>query len=163
MAFTEILRQHKPMGSKKPEKVQKVKKLENILKRRNVVLTTSEDEEPEDQGRIFKDIDDDPLVSLLLLLNLQERLRKKKPVLQPWKQLKLLSKGLLPQRASKHDVYPTKRIIAVTKVKVMKWYNYGYLEEIEVRREDQKLYKFKEGDFPILNLHDIEDMLLLLV
>ncbi|GJX82458.1 hypothetical protein Tco_0331939, partial [Tanacetum coccineum] len=41
----------------------KVKKLENILKRRNVVLTTSEDEEPEDQGRIFKDIDDDPLVS----------------------------------------------------------------------------------------------------
>ncbi|GKG10717.1 hypothetical protein Tco_0342117, partial [Tanacetum coccineum] len=35
--------------------------------------------------------------------------------------------------------------------------------EIEVRREDQKLYKFKEGDFPILNLHDIKDMLLLLV
>ncbi|GJU40597.1 hypothetical protein Tco_1193554 [Tanacetum coccineum] len=32
-----------------------------ILKRRNVVLTTSEDEEPEDKGRIFKDIDDDPL------------------------------------------------------------------------------------------------------
>ncbi|GJX49462.1 hypothetical protein Tco_0276307 [Tanacetum coccineum] len=37
------------------------------------------------------------------------------------------------------------------------------LKEIEVRREDQKLYKFKEGDFPRLNLHDIEDMLLLLV
>nr|GEV26016.1 hypothetical protein [Tanacetum cinerariifolium] len=35
-------------------------------------------------------------------------------------------------------------------------------EEIEVRREDQKLYKFMEGDFLILNLHDIEDMLLLL-
>ncbi|GKD87121.1 hypothetical protein Tco_1358275, partial [Tanacetum coccineum] len=45
--------------------VKKVKKLENILKRRNVVLTTSEDEEPEDQGRIFKDIDDDPLVSVV--------------------------------------------------------------------------------------------------
>ncbi|GJX05651.1 reverse transcriptase domain-containing protein [Tanacetum coccineum] len=28
---------------------------------------------------------------------------------------------------------------------------------------DHKLYKFKEGDFPRLNLHDIEDMLLLLV
>ncbi|GJW22977.1 hypothetical protein Tco_0033599 [Tanacetum coccineum] len=27
----------------------------------------------------------------------------------------------------------------------MKWYDYGYLEEIEVRREDQQLYKFKEG------------------
>ncbi|GJU05421.1 hypothetical protein Tco_1121851 [Tanacetum coccineum] len=39
--------------------------LENILKRRNVVLTTSEDEELEDQGRIFKDIDDDPLVSFV--------------------------------------------------------------------------------------------------
>ncbi|GKD41204.1 hypothetical protein Tco_1261411 [Tanacetum coccineum] len=45
----------------------------------------------------------------------------------------------------------------------MKWYDYDYLEEIEVQREDQKLYKFKEGDFPRLHLHDIEDMLLLLV
>ncbi|GJZ00962.1 hypothetical protein Tco_0518923 [Tanacetum coccineum] len=35
--------------------------------------------------------------------------------------------------------------------------------EIKVRREDHKLYKFKEGDFPKLNLHDIEDMLVLLV
>nr|GEV96688.1 hypothetical protein [Tanacetum cinerariifolium] len=32
---------------------------------------------------------------------------------------------------SKHDVCSTKRIIAVTKVKVMKWYDYRYLEEIE--------------------------------
>ncbi|GKB59265.1 hypothetical protein Tco_0915451 [Tanacetum coccineum] len=45
----------------------------------------------------------------------------------------------------------------------MKWYDYGYLEEIEVRREDQQLYKFKEADFPRLCLYDIEDMLLLLV
>ncbi|GJT65692.1 hypothetical protein Tco_1017172 [Tanacetum coccineum] len=27
----------------------------------------------------------------------------------------------------------------------VKWYDYGYLEEIEVRREDQQLYKFKEA------------------
>ncbi|GKC18119.1 hypothetical protein Tco_1014901, partial [Tanacetum coccineum] len=33
--------------------VKKVKKLENILKRRNVVLTEPKDEESEDQGRIF--------------------------------------------------------------------------------------------------------------
>ncbi|GKA06215.1 hypothetical protein Tco_0685439, partial [Tanacetum coccineum] len=66
-------------------------------------------------------------------------------------------------RVSKHDVYSTKRIIAVTKVKVMKWYDYDYLEEIEVQRQDYQLYKFKEGDFPRLHLHDIEDMLLLLV
>ncbi|GKD74743.1 hypothetical protein Tco_1333025 [Tanacetum coccineum] len=38
-----------------------------------------------------------------------------------------------------------------------------HLDEIEVRREDQQLYKFKEGDFPRLRLQDIEDMLLLLV
>ncbi|GKC00173.1 hypothetical protein Tco_0986309 [Tanacetum coccineum] len=50
----------------------------------------------------------------------------------------------------------------VTHVKVKKWYDCGYLEEIKVRREDQQLYKFKEGDFPRLNLRDIEDMLLLL-
>ncbi|GJW12862.1 hypothetical protein Tco_1578689 [Tanacetum coccineum] len=64
---------------------------------------------------------------------------------------------------SKHDVFSRKRIIIVTHVKVMKWYDYGYLEEIIVRREDQKLYKFKEGDFPRLNFRDIEDLLLLLV
>ncbi|GKC92194.1 hypothetical protein Tco_1157636 [Tanacetum coccineum] len=52
---------------------------------------------------------------------------------------------------------------AVTKVKVMKWYDYGYLEENKVRREDQQLYKFNDGDFRRLHLHDIEDMLLLLV
>ncbi|GKA99298.1 hypothetical protein Tco_0827235 [Tanacetum coccineum] len=66
-------------------------------------------------------------------------------------------------KVSKHDVYSTKRIIAVTKVKVIKWYDYGYLEKIEVRIEDQQLYKFKEVDFPRLHLHDIEDMMLLLV
>ncbi|GJT24540.1 hypothetical protein Tco_0894477 [Tanacetum coccineum] len=56
-----------------------------------------------------------------------------------------------------------KRIIAVTRSSIMKKYDYGHLEEIEVRREDQKLYKFREGDFPQLRLQDIEDMLLLRV
>ncbi|GJZ41190.1 hypothetical protein Tco_0588076 [Tanacetum coccineum] len=45
----------------------------------------------------------------------------------------------------------------------MKMYDYGHLEEIEVRRDDQKLYTFKEGDFKRLRVQDIEDMLLLLV
>nr|GEV03802.1 hypothetical protein [Tanacetum cinerariifolium] len=61
----------------------------------------------------------------------------------------------------KHAVWGTS--YSVTHVKVMKKYDYGYLDKIIVRREDLKLYKFKEGDFPRLNLHDIEDMLLLLV
>ncbi|GJT76807.1 hypothetical protein Tco_1043532 [Tanacetum coccineum] len=39
---------------------------------------------------------------------------------------------------------------------------YGYLEEIVVRRADQKLYKFKEGDFLDLYLNDIKDMLLMI-
>ncbi|GJZ40740.1 hypothetical protein Tco_0587626 [Tanacetum coccineum] len=42
-------------------------------------------------------------------------------------------------------------------------YDYGHLEEIKVRRDDQHLYTLKEGDFPRLCLHDIEDMLLLFV
>ncbi|GKA67325.1 hypothetical protein Tco_0767133 [Tanacetum coccineum] len=42
--------------------VKKVKKLEGILTRRNVVLSDSEEEEPEDQGRKSQD---DPLVSLV--------------------------------------------------------------------------------------------------
>ncbi|GJZ50965.1 hypothetical protein Tco_0605480 [Tanacetum coccineum] len=45
----------------------------------------------------------------------------------------------------------------------MKKYECGHLEAIEVRRDDQKLYTFKEGDFKRLPLQDIEDMLLLLV
>ncbi|GJQ98529.1 hypothetical protein Tco_0009668 [Tanacetum coccineum] len=36
-------------------------------------------------------------------------------------------------------------------------------EEIVIRRADQKLYKFMEGDFPRLHLNDIKDMLLLVV
>ncbi|GJT62062.1 putative ribonuclease H-like domain-containing protein [Tanacetum coccineum] len=62
---TELKQTKQTMGKAIVKLVKKVKKLENILKRRNVVLTTSEDEEPEDQGRIFKDIDDDPLVSFV--------------------------------------------------------------------------------------------------
>nr|GFD10205.1 hypothetical protein [Tanacetum cinerariifolium] len=46
---------------------------------------------------------------------------------------------------SRHDVYFRKRIIAITHVKIMKWYDYEYLEKIEVRREDQTLHMFKEG------------------
>nr|GFC41306.1 hypothetical protein [Tanacetum cinerariifolium] len=45
----------------------------------------------------------------------------------------------------------------------MKWHNYKHLDWISVRRDDDKIYKFKEGDFKRLRLQDIEDMLLLLV
>ncbi|GJS91597.1 hypothetical protein Tco_0774233 [Tanacetum coccineum] len=64
---------------------------------------------------------------------------------------------------SRGDVYSTKRILAVTHVKVMRKHGYGYLEEIIVRRVDNVLYRFKEGDFPRLRINDIEDMLILVV
>ncbi|GKB02416.1 hypothetical protein Tco_0830505 [Tanacetum coccineum] len=51
----------------------------------------------------------------------------------------------------------------VTHVKVMRKHGYGYLEEIVVRRADNILYRFKEGDFPRLRINDIEDMLILVV
>nr|GEW84464.1 hypothetical protein [Tanacetum cinerariifolium] len=37
------------------------------------------------------------------------------------------------------------------------------VKEIIVQREDQTLHKFKEGDFPRLNLRDIKDLMVLLV
>ncbi|GKD22847.1 hypothetical protein Tco_1224550 [Tanacetum coccineum] len=42
-------------------------------------------------------------------------------------------------------------------------YGYMYLEEIVVRRADNVLYRFKEGNFPRLRINDIEDMLFLMV
>nr|GEX35171.1 histone deacetylase 14 [Tanacetum cinerariifolium] len=55
------------------------------------------------------------------------------------------------------------RIIAVTELKIVEWHNYKHLDWITVLRDDDKLYKFKEGDFKRLRIQDIEDMLLLLV
>ncbi|GJV78080.1 hypothetical protein Tco_1509664 [Tanacetum coccineum] len=59
---------------------------------------------------------------------------------------------------SRHDVYSTKRILAVTQIEVMRKHGYGYLKEIEVRRADNDLYTFKEGDFPRLRINDIENI-----
>ncbi|GKF56273.1 hypothetical protein Tco_0166613, partial [Tanacetum coccineum] len=53
------------IGSTIVKLVKKVKKLEGILKRRNVDLSDSEEEEPEAQGRKSQDDHDDPLVSLV--------------------------------------------------------------------------------------------------
>ncbi|GJY88468.1 hypothetical protein Tco_0503096, partial [Tanacetum coccineum] len=61
---------------------------------------------------------------------------------------------------SKQNVYSTKAIFGVKSVSVKKLHGYGHLEEIVVKRSDQQLYTFKEGDFVDLHLNDIEDMLL---
>nr|GFB02422.1 hypothetical protein [Tanacetum cinerariifolium] len=61
------------------------------------------------------------------------------------------------------DVYSKRRIIDVTELKIMEWHDYKHLDWISVRRDDDKIYKFKEGDLKRLRIQDIEDMLLLLV
>nr|GEU32190.1 transposase, MuDR, MULE transposase domain protein [Tanacetum cinerariifolium] len=63
---------------------------------------------------------------------------------------------------STHYVYSTKLILAVTQVEVMQKHEYWYLREIEVRRADNDLYTFKEGDFPRHCINDIEDMIILI-
>ncbi|GJU02393.1 hypothetical protein Tco_1112731 [Tanacetum coccineum] len=77
-----------------------------------------------------------------------------------WREQRKTFYGYARGLESRHDVYSTKRILAVTQVEVMRKHGYGYLKEIVVRRADNDLYKFKEGDFPRLRINDIEDMLL---
>nr|GEZ14082.1 hypothetical protein [Tanacetum cinerariifolium] len=71
--------------------------------------------------------------------------------------------GFAINRESALDVFSKKRIIAVTDLKIVEWHNYKNLDWISVHCDDDKIYKFKEGDFKRLHLQDIEDMLLLLV
>nr|GEZ80410.1 hypothetical protein [Tanacetum cinerariifolium] len=71
--------------------------------------------------------------------------------------------GFAVNREFTLDVYSKRRIIAVTDLKIVEWQNYKNLDRISVRRDDDKINKFKEGDFKRLRLQDIEDMLLLLV
>nr|GEW46778.1 hypothetical protein [Tanacetum cinerariifolium] len=56
-----------------------------------------------------------------------------------------------------------RRIIAVTELKIVEWHSYKHLDWITLRRDNDKIYKFKEGDFKRLRIQDIKDMLLLLV
>nr|GFC23191.1 hypothetical protein [Tanacetum cinerariifolium] len=66
-------------------------------------------------------------------------------------------------RESARDVYSKRRIITVTELQIVEWHDYKHLDWISVRRDDDQIYKFKEGAFKRLHLQDIEDMLLLLV
>nr|GEX16254.1 retrovirus-related Pol polyprotein from transposon TNT 1-94 [Tanacetum cinerariifolium] len=70
--------------------------------------------------------------------------------------------GFAVNRESARDVYSKRKIIAVTELKIVEWHNYKHLDWITMRRDYDKLYKFKEGDFKRLRIQDIEDMLLLL-
>nr|GEU62392.1 retrotransposon protein, putative, Ty3-gypsy subclass [Tanacetum cinerariifolium] len=41
---------------------------------------------------------------------------------------------------------------------IIEWHSYKHLDWITVRRDNDKLYKFKEGDFKRLRIQDIEDI-----
>nr|GEW99497.1 reverse transcriptase domain-containing protein [Tanacetum cinerariifolium] len=71
--------------------------------------------------------------------------------------------GFTVNRESARDVFSKRRIIVVTELQIVEWHNYKHLDWITVRRDDDKLCKFKEGDFKRLHIQDIKDMLLLLV
>nr|GEV81400.1 hypothetical protein [Tanacetum cinerariifolium] len=66
--------------------------------------------------------------------------------------------GFAINRESTRDGYSKRRITAVTELKIVEWHNYKYLDWITVRRDDDKLYKFKECDFKRLRNQDIEDI-----
>ncbi|GKE83725.1 hypothetical protein Tco_1557467, partial [Tanacetum coccineum] len=78
-----------------------------------------------------------------------------------WREQRKTFYGYARGLQSIHDVYSMKHHLAVTRVGVMRKYGYRYLKDIVVRRADNDLYRFKEGDFPRLCINDIEDMLLL--
>nr|GEX83650.1 hypothetical protein [Tanacetum cinerariifolium]GEY10958.1 hypothetical protein [Tanacetum cinerariifolium] len=69
--------------------------------------------------------------------------------------------GFAVKRESARDVYSKRRIIAVTELKIIEWHNYKHLDWITVRRDDDKLYKFKQGDFKRLRIQDIEDIIVI--
>nr|GEU32915.1 hypothetical protein [Tanacetum cinerariifolium] len=71
--------------------------------------------------------------------------------------------GFAVNRESARDVYSKHRIIAVIELKIVEWHNYKHMDWIIVRKDNDKLYMFKEGDFKRLRIQDIKDMLLLLV
>ncbi|GJX06968.1 hypothetical protein Tco_0194900 [Tanacetum coccineum] len=70
--------------------------------------------------------------------------------------------GYAVNRESSRDVYSRNRIIRIKKLMIVEWHNYKHLEWITIRRDDDKLYTFKEDDYNRHRLQDIEDMLLLL-
>nr|GEW09172.1 hypothetical protein [Tanacetum cinerariifolium] len=70
--------------------------------------------------------------------------------------------GFVVKEESARDVYLKLRIIVVTELQIIEWHDYKHLDWITVCKDNDKLYKFKEGDFKRLHIQDIKDMLPLL-
>ncbi|GJR53008.1 hypothetical protein Tco_1403529 [Tanacetum coccineum] len=80
-----------------------------------------------------------------------------------WRRKRQQFYGFAVNRESARDVYSKHKIITITKIEIVEWHNYKHLDWITVCRDDDMLYKFKEGNFNRLHIQDIEDMLPLLV
>ncbi|GKE07529.1 hypothetical protein Tco_1399547 [Tanacetum coccineum] len=116
----------------------------------------------EDPRKSFNELMDTPLDFSAFVLN---RIKVDTLTLELLAGLtfKLMKGSCKINREFSHDVYSIHRILAITKLKIVEWHNYKHLDWINVRRNDDKLYTFKEGDYNRLRLQNIEDMLLLLV
>ncbi|GJU07593.1 hypothetical protein Tco_1124023, partial [Tanacetum coccineum] len=55
----------------------------------------------------------------------------------------LVPNRMWTNKESARDVYSKRRIIVVTKIEIVEWHNYKHLNWITIRRDDDKLYKFK--------------------
>nr|GEZ76558.1 hypothetical protein [Tanacetum cinerariifolium] len=126
-------------------------------------LREEEKEKSQSQKALQRKRQPRPLASLLKGPNLIKRLQANTltPELLAGPTYELM-KGSFNMESAR-DVYSKRRIIAVTKLQIIEWHNYKHLDWITVPRDDDKLYKFKEGDFKRLRIQDIKDMLLLLV
>ncbi|GKD07784.1 hypothetical protein Tco_1187469 [Tanacetum coccineum] len=66
--------------------------------------------------------------------------------------------GYATNMESSKDVYSRHMIIVVTSLKIKQFFGNSHLEEIIVQRQEDQLYKFREGDFKRLLRQDIEDI-----
>nr|GEU51890.1 uncharacterized mitochondrial protein AtMg00810-like [Tanacetum cinerariifolium] len=72
------------------------------------------------------------------------------------KWIKDLFYGFAVNRESTQDVYSKRRIIAVTELQIFEWHNYKHLDWITIRRDDDKLYKFKEESSKKIEVNTID-------
>ncbi|GJR99122.1 integrase, catalytic region, zinc finger, CCHC-type containing protein [Tanacetum coccineum] len=119
------------------------------------ISTIARNEDPRDS---FNELMDNPLDFSAFVLN-----RLKVDTLTPELLAGPTFELMKVNRESACDVYSKHRILAVTKLKIVEWHNYKHLDWITIRRNDDKLYTFKEGGYNRLRLQGIKDMLLLLV
>ena len=79
--------------------------------------------------------------------------------IQNWSERRKLSYAHRRERTS-GDVKNKGRIVAIKQILEDRRFDYVYMKEIVVKRQDEQLYKFCEADFPHLYLDDVEDMYL---